>query len=60
VLNAIETEDKVKWARIRQSVPGWLHSYFSEFAGSVGSQAYLQLKRRDLVYFRFVLRKAVA
>lgn len=60
VVTAIETEDKIKWTRIRQSVPGWLHKYFSEFAGSVGSQTHIQLKNRDLVYFRFVLRKAVA
>jgi ubiquinone/menaquinone biosynthesis C-methylase UbiE len=60
VVNAIETEDKMKWARIKQSVPRWLHKYFSEFAGSIGSQTHLQLKSRDLIYFRFVLRKASA
>jgi len=60
VLNAIEREDKIKWKRIRQSVPKWLHASFSEFAGSVGSQTHKQLKNRDLVYFRFVLRKLVA
>jgi ubiquinone/menaquinone biosynthesis C-methylase UbiE len=60
VVKAIETEDKIKWSRIRQSVPRWLHKYFSEFAGSVGSQTHRQLKSRNLVYFRFVLRKASA
>lgn len=60
VVNAIEQEDKIKWIRIRQSVPKWLHAYFSEFAGSVGSQTHKQLKNRDLVYFRFVLRKRAA
>jgi ubiquinone/menaquinone biosynthesis C-methylase UbiE len=60
VVNAIEKEDKIKWKRIRQSVPRWLHTYFSEFAGSVGSQTHKQLKNRDLVYFRFVLRKRAA
>jgi ubiquinone/menaquinone biosynthesis C-methylase UbiE len=60
VVKAIEMEDKVKWLRIRRSVPRWLHSFFSEFAGSVGSQTHLQLNSRELVYFRFVLRKASA
>jgi len=60
VVNAIEREDELKWKRIRQSVPRWLHAYFSEFAGSVGSQTHKQLKNRDLVYFRFVLRKKAA
>jgi ubiquinone/menaquinone biosynthesis C-methylase UbiE len=60
VVNAIEEEDKAKWKRIRQSVPKWLHNYFGEFAGSVGSQTHKQLKNRDLVYFRFVLRKISA
>jgi len=60
VVNAIEKEDELKWNRIRQSVPRWLHAYFSEFAGSVGSQTHKQLKNRDLVYFRFVLRKKAA
>jgi ubiquinone/menaquinone biosynthesis C-methylase UbiE len=60
VVKAIENEDKVKWTRIRQSVPKWLHASFSEFAGSVGSQTHKQLKNRDLVYFRFVLKKSAA
>jgi len=60
VVNAIEKEDDLKWKRIRQSVPRWLHAYFSEFAGSVGSQTHTQLKNRDLVYFRFILRKRAA
>ena len=60
VVNAIEKEDQQKWARIRESVPRWLHAYFSEFAGAVGSQTHKQLKNRDLVYFRFVLRKIAA
>jgi ubiquinone/menaquinone biosynthesis C-methylase UbiE len=60
VVNAIEEEDAMKWKRIRQSVPKWLQAYFSEFAGSVGSQTHKQLKNRDLVYFRFVLRKQAA
>ena len=60
VVHAIEEEDAMKWKRIRQSVPKWLQAYFSEFAGSVGSQTHKQLKNRDLVYFRFVLRKQAA
>ncbi len=60
VVDAIEKEDKVKWKRIKQSVPVWLHKYFSEFAGAVGSQTHIQLKNRELVYFRFVLRKSAA
>jgi ubiquinone/menaquinone biosynthesis C-methylase UbiE len=60
VVNAIEKEDPIKLARIRQSVPGWLHAGFSEFAGSVGSQTHKQLKNRELIYFRFVLRKAAS
>jgi len=60
VVEAIEKEDTIKWERIRQSVPKWLHAYFSEFAGSVGSQTHKRLKNGDLVYFRFVLRKKAA
>lgn len=60
VVHAIEKEDLVKRMRIRQSVPLWLHFFFSEFAGTVGSRTYKQLKDRNLVYFRFVLRKKTA
>jgi ubiquinone/menaquinone biosynthesis C-methylase UbiE len=60
VVHAIEKDDLVKWKRIRQSVPLWLQFSFSEFAGTVGSRTHKQLKKRNLVYFRFVLRKKTA
>lgn len=57
VVEAIELEEDVKRARIKQAIPKWLHEAFAEFGGAVGSQIHLQLKSGELVYKRFVLRK---
>ena len=57
VVEAIEKEDDLKWKRIKESIPNWLQGAFGEFGGAVGSQIHLQLKHRDLIYFRFKLIK---
>ena len=59
VVQAIEKEDELKWKRIKESIPKWLHGAFGEFGGAVGSQIHLQLKNRDLIYFRFKLLKEI-
>lgn len=57
VVEAIELEDDMKWRRIKESIPKWLHAAFGEFGGAIGSQIHLQLKNRDLIYYRFKLEK---
>ncbi len=56
---AIELEDEMKWKRIKESIPKWLHSAFGEFGGAVRSQTHLQLKNRDLLYYRFKFQKEI-
>jgi len=57
VVEAIEKEDDMKWRRIKDSIPKWLHGAFGEFGGVKGSQIHLQLKSRDLIYYRFLMVK---
>lgn len=59
VVEAIELEDEMKWKRIKESIPKWLHSAFGEFGGAVGSQTHVQLKNRDLLYYRFKFQKEI-
>lgn len=57
VVEAIEKEDDLKWKRIREGAPKYLHAAIAEFGGAVGSQIHKQLKSKELIYFRFKLRK---
>lgn len=57
VIHAIELEDEQKRKKIEEQIPKWLKNNFREFAGVVGSQIHIQLKKGKLVYRRFVLQK---
>jgi SAM-dependent methyltransferase len=57
VVKAIEAEDAIKKERIRTLFPEKWQKLFSEFAGVVGSKFHLNLKNRERLYYRFVLRK---
>jgi len=57
VLQAIESEDDVKKARIRELFPERWQKLFGEFAGVVGSRFYNKLKDGSKVYYRFVVKK---
>jgi ubiquinone/menaquinone biosynthesis C-methylase UbiE len=56
VRRAMELEEPIKQARIRQNVPGFMREIFKQFAGVKGSKAHLNLISGELVYCRFVLR----
>lgn len=58
VIEAIEAEDDVKKARIRELFPARWQKLFGEFAGVVGSRFYNKLKDGTKVYHRFVVKKA--
>lgn len=58
VVQAIESEDDVKKARIRELFPPRWQKLFGEFAGVVGSRFYNKLKDGSKVYYRFVVKKA--
>jgi ubiquinone/menaquinone biosynthesis C-methylase UbiE len=57
VISAIEAEDDVKKARIRELFPARWQKLFGEFAGVVGSRFYSKLKDGTKVYHRFVAKK---
>jgi SAM-dependent methyltransferase len=57
VVNAIETEDDAKRARIKTLIPEKWQELFLEFAGVVGSRIHTSLKEKTRFYYRFVLRK---
>lgn len=59
VIRAMEEEDETKKARIKKLVPTKWQKLFSEFAGVVGSKLHTNLKTKERLYYRFVLRKAV-
>jgi ubiquinone/menaquinone biosynthesis C-methylase UbiE len=59
VRRAIEMEEPIKQQRIAENVPPKLQALFKQFAGVKGSQAYVQLQSSKLVYYRFVLQKAL-
>jgi len=56
VVQAIELEEPIKQKRIRENLPKSMWNAFEEFGGAVGSQIHLQLKSRELIYSRFVLK----
>jgi len=56
---AIELEEPIKQKRIADNIPLWLQPIFKQFAGVTGSKAHLQLRTGELVYYRFVLQKAM-
>lgn len=58
VIQAIESEDDVKKARIRELFPPRWQKLFGEFAGVVGSRFYNKLKDGSKVYYRFVVKKS--
>lgn len=58
VLRALEMDDPRKRDLIRRKVPGVLRGFFNEFAGLQGTRSYNSaLRRREKIYFRFVLEK---
>lgn len=57
VVNAIEAEDESKRERIQRHIPAQWQTFFSDFAGVVGSKFHLSLKNGPRSYYRFVLRK---
>lgn len=58
VLRALEADDSRKRELIRRKVPGVLRGFFNEFAGLQGTRSYNSaLRRREKIYFRFVLEK---
>lgn len=57
VIKAIEAEDKTKRERIDILIPPKQQKLFAEFAGVIGSQMHINLKKRKRLYFRFVLKK---
>ena len=58
VVNAMESEDDVKQARIKKLVPEKWQKLFAEFAGVVGSRLHTNLINGNRLYYRFVLKKA--
>lgn len=58
VLRALEMDDPRKRDLIRRKVPGFLRGFFNEFAGLQGTRSYnSSIRRREKIYFRFVLEK---
>jgi ubiquinone/menaquinone biosynthesis C-methylase UbiE len=57
VIKAIEMEEPLKQKRIEQHIPVWFQKSFKEFAGVKGSKIHTSLQSRELVYYRFVMRK---
>ncbi|MFZ6013815.1 MAG: class I SAM-dependent methyltransferase [Bacteroidota bacterium] len=60
VVQAIESEDESKQARIKALIPPKWQKLFAEFAGVVGSPLHLNLKNRARLYYRYVIRKETA
>lgn len=58
VVNAMESEDDIKQARIKKLVPEKWQKLFAEFAGVVGSRLHTNLINGSRLYYRFVLKKA--
>jgi len=56
VVRAIEEEEPIKKKRIEENLPKSMWNAFREFGGATNSQIHLQLKGRDLIYSRFVLK----
>jgi len=56
VVRAIEEEEPLKKKRIEENLPKSMWNAFREFGGATNSQIHLQLKSRDLIYSRFVLK----
>jgi Methylase involved in ubiquinone/menaquinone biosynthesis len=60
ITKAIETEDDLKRARIREAVPARYVKFFEEFGGVKGSQIHKDISSGKLVYFWFVMQKPTA
>lgn len=59
VVRAIEEEEPLKKKRIEENLPKSMWNAFREFGGATNSQIHLQLKSRDLIYTRFVLKNSL-
>ena len=57
VLRSIETLDDLKKQYTTTAIPPKWQPLFSEFSGCVGFYVHRKLKSRELLYYRFVLRK---
>ncbi len=57
VAAALAADDARKRSMIEALIPAKIRRLFQEFAGVKGGQIYERLTKRELVYFRFVVRK---